>query len=87
MQAAAYGAPQSRERLIILAAQTGFPLPNLPKPTHAFQNRSWSVDLTDGMRIDCLSSRVAALRAVSALEAISDLPKFHWYVLFYSYLI
>lgn len=34
LDAAAYGAPQHRERLILLGAKTGLPLPEYPKPTH-----------------------------------------------------
>lgn len=80
LQAGAYGAPQSRVRLIILAARLGYPLPEMPTPTHAFNTRKWSIDLTDGYRVQCPSSDYAPFEQVTVDKAISDLPIFHWYV-------
>ncbi|KAG8900856.1 hypothetical protein FRB99_005733 [Tulasnella sp. 403] len=78
LQAGAYGAPQSRRRLIIMAAKRGCPLPDMPKPTHYFKESAWSCDTTDGFRIQPLPSSMAALRAVTVNDAISDLPVFDW---------
>ena len=36
LQAAQYGAPQRRSRLIFLAARRGLNLPRFPRPTHTF---------------------------------------------------
>lgn len=39
LQAGHYGVPQTRRRLIILAAAPGFVLPNYPEPAHVFSKR------------------------------------------------
>lgn len=36
LQAASYGVPQDRTRMILVFALRGFPLPNAPTPTHAY---------------------------------------------------
>ena len=36
LQAAHYGTPQARVRFFLIAAKQGYPLPDLPQPTHDF---------------------------------------------------
>lgn len=83
LQAAHYGTPQARVRFFLTAAKRGLELPSFPQPTHDFPE-------TDGLEIkfpEELAFRpittlhgVAPHRYVSAHDAISDLPKFDWYV-------
>ncbi|HLJ90302.1 MAG TPA: DNA cytosine methyltransferase [Candidatus Angelobacter sp.] len=35
-----YGVPQNRQRLFLIGARKGFPLPDYPDPTHALSNKS-----------------------------------------------
>lgn len=79
LNAGAFGAPQSRHRLIIMASLRDAPLPDFPISTHAFKSQSWEIDLTDGHKLQCLGNQPAALNPVSVIEAIGDLPPFDWY--------
>ncbi|KAG8875725.1 hypothetical protein FRB97_004784 [Tulasnella sp. 331] len=74
LNAGAYGAPQSRKRLIILASRFDCPLLKLPVPTHAFPSRTWSTDLTDGFVLPSLLNRNAPLPPITVDTATSDLP-------------
>lgn len=78
LNAGAYGAPQSRNRLIIMASQQGCPLPKVPTPSHAFPSRSVSIDLTDGSRIVTVNNQDAPHPPVTVQDAIGDLPSFDW---------
>lgn len=40
VQAGSYGVPQTRRRLIIMAAAPGFALPKYPEPQHAFSKKA-----------------------------------------------
>ena len=81
LQAAHYGSPQSRVRFFLIAAKHGYPLPDLPKPTHNFV-------LKDQLKIrfpnkDVLTpinmfSGQAPHLYVLVGEAIGDLRKWHW---------
>ncbi|KAK4051007.1 hypothetical protein OIV83_003136 [Microbotryomycetes sp. JL201] len=83
LQAAHYGAPQSRRRLILTIARRGLPLPEAPQPTHAFTDFFASLDPTtyDGfrkVRPQTIRHRDghAANPANTFQDAASDLPVF-----------
>ncbi|KAH9026772.1 S-adenosyl-L-methionine-dependent methyltransferase [Lactarius pseudohatsudake] len=86
LQAGVYGSPQNRRRIIIWGARRGIPLPDFPIPTHYFETTQWNVQLDTGLRLEPVTRdperphRGAPLRAVTVDDAISDLPKFDWYV-------
>jgi DNA (cytosine-5)-methyltransferase 1 len=78
LNAAHYGVPQKRERLIMIGAQKGVKI-KFPDPTHS----SWGATIghKDRSRLhspvqpNLFNAKVAPLeKAVSVLEAISDLP-------------
>lgn len=72
LQAASYGLPQSRCRLIIIAAAPGQVLPRFPEPKTSHSARSLSVDgqeYTPGTRW----TSHAPMRAITLYDAISDL--------------
>ncbi|WP_213805179.1 DNA cytosine methyltransferase [Granulicella sp. dw_53] len=78
LNAAHYGVPQKRERLIMIGAQKGIKI-RFPNPTHSscgatigHKDRS---RLHSPMQPNLFNAKAAALeKAVSVLEAISDLP-------------
>ncbi|XP_059488304.1 DNA (cytosine-5)-methyltransferase PliMCI-like [Neocloeon triangulifer] len=79
LQAGAYGVPQARQRIIILGALPGNKLPDLPKITHVFNQRSQSLVLDgqlidDGTAIIGQNCRDAPIRTINVFDAISDLP-------------
>ncbi|KAM0790076.1 hypothetical protein ACM66B_005404 [Microbotryomycetes sp. NB124-2] len=83
LQAAHYGAPQSRRRMILTVAKRGLPLPDAPQPTHAFTDFFASLDpvLYDGfrkIRPQTIRHRDghAAHPAHTFFDAASDLPAF-----------
>ncbi|KAG9029241.1 hypothetical protein FRB95_005562 [Tulasnella sp. JGI-2019a] len=78
LNAGAYGTPQSRDRLIIMAARRDCPLPNLPIATHAFKCRPGCMNLTDGFSLPQMSNVSAGLPPTTVDMAISDLPAFDW---------
>ncbi|KAH9849210.1 S-adenosyl-L-methionine-dependent methyltransferase [Lenzites betulinus] len=82
LQAAHYGTPQYRVRFFMVAALQGYPLPQLPQPTHDFP-------LKDAMEIKfspelppiqpiLTTNGTAPLKFVSIKDAIGDLPDFDW---------
>ena len=77
LQAACYGTPQNRHRLIFLASKMDHPLPDFPLPTHAYTGSLYSVDLTDGFKLET-PPFFAPLPQITVNDAISDLPEFHW---------
>lgn len=78
LQAGHYGVPQTRRRLIVLAAAPGRALPLYPEPTHVFSRRACSLAVSvDGKRF---ASNVrwedsAPRRTCSVRDAMSDLPQ------------
>jgi DNA (cytosine-5)-methyltransferase 1 len=85
LQAAVYGSPQSRRRVIIWGALRGIPLPEFPIPTHNFETSIWGVQLDTGLKLDHVTRdpgrphRGAPLRAITVDDAISDLVSFSHY--------
>jgi DNA (cytosine-5)-methyltransferase 1 len=45
LNSADYGVPQDRQRLFLIGARRGFPLPEYPEPTHALKGKSGSDNL------------------------------------------
>jgi DNA (cytosine-5)-methyltransferase 1 len=45
LNAVHYGVPQDRQRLFLIGARNGFPLPEYPEPTHTMNGKSGSKDL------------------------------------------
>ncbi|XP_049873328.1 DNA (cytosine-5)-methyltransferase PliMCI-like isoform X2 [Pectinophora gossypiella] len=78
LQAGNYGVPQTRRRLIILAAAPGYKLPLYPEPTHVFSRRACSLTATiDGKRFVTNSQwdESAPRRTCTIHDAMSDLPE------------
>ena len=77
LNAAHYGVPQKRERLIMIGAESGVKI-KFPVPTHyfdgatiGFKDKRRVVSVADSGSLD--KSRL--LSAITVMEAISDLPK------------
>ncbi|XP_047533015.1 DNA (cytosine-5)-methyltransferase 1-like [Vanessa atalanta] len=78
LQAGNYGVPQTRRRLIILAAAPGYKLPLYPEPTHVFSRRACSLTTTiDGKRFmtNIQWDESAPRRTCTIQDAMSDLPQ------------
>lgn len=78
LQAGNYGVPQTRRRLIILAAAPGLKLPLYPEPTHVFSRRACSLTTTiDGKRFasNIHWDESAPRRTCTIQDAMSDLPQ------------
>ncbi|KAL4707840.1 hypothetical protein ACJJTC_001786 [Scirpophaga incertulas] len=78
LQAGNYGVPQTRRRLIILAAAPGYKLPLYPEPTHVFSRRACSLTTTiDGKRFvtNINWGESAPRRTCTIQDAMSDLPR------------
>lgn len=78
LQAGNYGVPQTRRRLIILAAAPGYSLPFYPEPTHVFSRRACSLTTTiDGKRFvtNIHWDESAPRRTCTIRDAMSDLPR------------
>ncbi|XP_014605619.1 PREDICTED: DNA (cytosine-5)-methyltransferase PliMCI-like [Polistes canadensis] len=77
LQAGNYGIPQTRRRLIILAAAPGEMLPKYPEPTHVFSKRACRLSvLVDNKKYssNCDWTESAPYRTISVRDAMSDLP-------------
>ncbi|CAH1179610.1 unnamed protein product [Phaedon cochleariae] len=77
LQAGHYGVPQTRRRLIIMAAAPGFILPKYPEPLHVFNKRGCQLSFTvDGWRYfnGCEWKESAPYRTICVRDAMSDLP-------------
>ncbi|KAK4050343.1 hypothetical protein OIO90_005136 [Microbotryomycetes sp. JL221] len=83
LQAAHYGTPQTRRRVILTIARQGLTLPEAPQPTHAFTDLMASMDpfVFDGSK----KGRPRTIRhrdghaphhALDFWDAASDLPRF-----------
>ncbi|XP_026327114.1 DNA (cytosine-5)-methyltransferase 1-like isoform X3 [Hyposmocoma kahamanoa] len=78
LQAGNYGVPQTRRRLIILAAAPGYKLPFYPEPTNVFSRRACSLTTTiDGKRFmsNIQWDESAPRRTCTIHDAMSDLPE------------
>ncbi|KAI0368858.1 S-adenosyl-L-methionine-dependent methyltransferase [Pilatotrama ljubarskyi] len=81
LQAGHYGTPQSRVRFFLYAAQHGYPLPQLPQPTHDFpQQDALQIKFPNGTVIKPIltTNGTAPMKFISVAEAIGDLPEFDW---------
>ncbi|KAG8228423.1 DNA (cytosine-5)-methyltransferase 1-like [Ladona fulva] len=78
LQAGNYEIPQSRKRVIILAAAPGEILPRYPLPVNVFISTGCylSVKVDDEIYVgDIQQQRSAPFRVITVRDAISDLPK------------
>lgn len=78
LQAGNYGVPQTRRRLIIMAAAPGYKLPLYPEPTNVFSRRACSLTTSiDGKRFstNILWDEAAPRRTCTIQDAMSDLPE------------
>lgn len=82
LQAGDFGTPQSRRRLIYVAALSGRTLPEFPLPTHHFHKRPQYMKLPTwgNAPIAIREDGCAPHFEVTVRDAISDLPQFDWYV-------
>ncbi|KJA27122.1 hypothetical protein HYPSUDRAFT_212781 [Hypholoma sublateritium FD-334 SS-4] len=87
LQAAQYGVPQSRRRVIFWGAKRGLPLPDFPVPVYAHEKGMHRVSLPTGKgqldpptRSRDLDNphQYAPLRPITVDASIGDLPKFDW---------
>ncbi|KAG5878342.1 hypothetical protein JTB14_023695 [Gonioctena quinquepunctata] len=72
-----YGVPQTRRRLIIMAAAPGYVLPKYPEPLHVFNKRGCQLSFAvDGCRYfnGCEWTESAPYRTICVRDAMSDLP-------------
>ncbi|KAF3421234.1 hypothetical protein E2986_06562 [Frieseomelitta varia] len=77
LQAGNYGIPQTRRRLIILAAAPGEVLPKYPEPTHVFSKRACQLSvIVDNKKYssNCDWVESAPYRTISVRDSMSDLP-------------
>ncbi|KYQ51853.1 DNA (cytosine-5)-methyltransferase PliMCI [Trachymyrmex zeteki] len=78
LQAGSYGVPQTRRRMILLAAAPGEILPKYPIPTHVFSKRCCSLSvIVDSKRYitNCVRKEFAPYRAITVKDALYDLPE------------
>lgn len=78
LSSAHYGAPQTRERLIYIAAKRGLPFPPTFVPTHASDPLTTTISNLPRIERKSLSFRGAPHYPIYVKDAISDLPEFDW---------
>ncbi|KAI8457156.1 S-adenosyl-L-methionine-dependent methyltransferase, partial [Phakopsora pachyrhizi] len=85
LQAAQFGSPQERRRVIFSGTRKGLTSPTLPEPTHHFPDDflpiflpSNTPDGKNSVKTDYRSSRSGALPAVTVGDTLSDLPPFEY---------
>lgn len=74
LQAAGHGSPQSRERLFLIAAREGVPLPTYPEPSRT-PRRMDGTAAADRSPIGCGAVEGVLPLSPSVWEAIGDLPE------------
>lgn len=77
LQAGHYGVPQTRKRLILMAAAPGYVLPKFPEPMHVFSRRECILSLViDDVRYynGTEWNDSAPYRTICVRDAMSDLP-------------
>ncbi|CAM9651546.1 unnamed protein product [Chrysoparadoxa australica] len=77
LQAGSFGVPQTRRRMIIMAAAPGEILPNFPEPTHTFTKVGLQLNCILNNQVYCPITRddgCAPLRRITVKDAIGDLP-------------
>ncbi|XP_033220801.1 DNA (cytosine-5)-methyltransferase PliMCI-like [Belonocnema kinseyi] len=77
LQAGNYGVPQTRRRMIILAAAPGEILPNFPEPSHVFSKRACQLSSLIASKkyfTNCEWTESAPYRMISVRDAMSDVP-------------
>ncbi|KZC13768.1 DNA (cytosine-5)-methyltransferase 1 [Dufourea novaeangliae] len=78
LQAGNYGVPQTRRRMIILAAAPGQKLPNYPEPTNVFSKRACQLSVLVNNKkysSNCTWTESAPFRTISVKDSMSDLPE------------
>lgn len=89
LQAAQFGSPQARRRIIFAGTKHGLTSIKLPEPTHHFPDESLAILLPtndkdkdasgqNSVRADHRTCSSGALRAVTIHDAIADLPEFEY---------
>ena len=75
LQAGNFGVPQTRRRVIILAAAPGEELPLLPEPKHVFTKITLSVTIGDASyNSNCRWREEAPYRTITVQDCMTDLP-------------
>ncbi|XP_025996917.1 DNA (cytosine-5)-methyltransferase PliMCI isoform X2 [Solenopsis invicta] len=77
LQAGSYGVPQTRKRMILIAAAPGEILPNYPEPMHVFNKQCCSTTVVvDNKKyyIKYIRKDSAPYRNITVKDALSDLP-------------
>ncbi|XP_066590215.1 DNA (cytosine-5)-methyltransferase 1-like isoform X2 [Prorops nasuta] len=77
LQAGNYGIPQTRRRMIILAAAPGEKLPKYPEPTHVFSKRACQLSVVvdnNKYSSNCTWTESAPYRTINVRDAMADLP-------------
>ncbi|XP_047100302.1 DNA (cytosine-5)-methyltransferase 1-like [Schistocerca piceifrons] len=78
LQAGNFGVPQSRKRVILLAAAPGELLPSFPEATHAFSQSLCQLNAAvNGQTYysNCNRMYSAPMRTITVRDALSDLPE------------